>query len=371
MLQPVSKPTASRIAPVSAALVAARRDPRLAHRAVPTPAPTVAPMPTPTPVVPVPPIAGNVFDIKPLDRVTKRKNVITIDVRPDGQRDPRRRDPRVEKRQDDRPARREKPRKDRQLDRKKAEDERERKRRIDIESNKKEEKAQAEKADNFIDKLFDIPDAKKINKLPPIPKINRDEAKDKAPSPVKRRKEVARIEKKKKRDNNVDSPSKDSSSGSSPEKRIKSKEAGRKAKAKERAMEVEEKPAEDEVVAFKELKNYHKERYMRRNKEKSESPEVTTDKVDEEKPAPKIESSSKISLYVNECVARAIEIIIKNILVDVCDTRCKRRRKDNTCCVEIKYFITLGVFILTCFMPAFVPLLLRSNSQSNVINFSN
>lgn len=359
MLQPVHR-TGGRIAPVSAALAAARRDPRLAHRAAPS-RPLVAPT-TPAPAAPAPTvIAPNVFDIKPLERVTKRKNVITIDV------DPRRQDPRLDKRPDDRlrrDRRKDRPNKsDDRPDRKKPDEDR--KRKNDLEP-KKDDSPRKPLPEIHIDRLFDIPDPKKINKLPPIPKINREEAKDKAPSPVKRRKE-ARVDKKKKKENNVDGQSKDSSSGSSPEKKVKSKD-GRKAKAKERAVEVEEKPTEDEVVAFKELKNYHKERYMRRNKEKSESPEVTPDKPDEDKPAPEIESSSKISLYVNECVARAIQII-KNI-IDVCDNRCKRRRKDGTCSVEINHFLTLGVF-MTCFTPTFVPLLLRSNSQSNVINLSN
>ncbi|CAH0719314.1 unnamed protein product, partial [Brenthis ino] len=188
--------------------------------------------PAPAAAAPAAPIAPNVFDIKPLDRhvtVTQRKNVITIDVRQDTRdaRDPRRRKPppRDKDKRDTRPK----------------------------DANKV--------VDDYIDRL-QIPDPKRINKLPPIPKIQRD----KDDPPVKRKKELPR-DRKKRRD-------KDSSS-SSPEKRlkiVKAKEKEKKVKIKER-MEVDEKPSDGEVVAFKELKNYHKERYMRRNKEKSESPE--------------------------------------------------------------------------------------------------
>ncbi|XP_026331339.1 uncharacterized protein LOC113238716 isoform X3 [Hyposmocoma kahamanoa] len=110
-----------------------------------------------------------------------------------------------------------------------------------------------------------IADPKKINKLPPIPKkVNRDEPKDKdASSPAKRAKEDGRGEKKKRREDGKDG------SGSSPEKRPKGERKGK------RRADAADSPAEPEVVAFKELRNYHKERYMRRNKEKSESPDST------------------------------------------------------------------------------------------------
>lgn len=237
-------------------LASARRDPRLARR---------VPPPRPTPVVPptqhdAPPIAPNVFDIKPLERVTKRKNVITIDVRPDAARDPR---------------------VDRARNRKR--DERRQEREKDKDNKPDKEKNDDEKTpvDVYIDRL-QIPDPKKINKLPPIPKIQRD----KEDPPVKKKRDVVRDKKKRERRDTKDS------SSSSPEKRQKIKEKEKKVKAKERA-EAEEKPAEPEVVAFKELKNYHKERYMRRNKEKSESPERT----EKEDAKPAEESTSKISLF--------------------------------------------------------------------------
>lgn len=260
--QPVNKSSSGRIAPVSSVLASARRDPRLARR-VPPPRP--APVVPPTQLAPNDaPIAPNVFDIKPLERVTKRKNVITIDVRPDAARDPR---------------------VDRARNRKR--DERRQEREKDKQTNK-DNKPDKEKNDDektpvdvYIDRL-QIADPKKINKLPPIPKIQRD----KEDPPVKKKRDVVRDKKKRERRDAKDS------SSSSPEKRQKIKEKEKKVKTKERA-EAEEKPAEPEVVAFKELKNYHKERYMRRNKEKSESPERT------EKEDAKLaeESTSKISLF--------------------------------------------------------------------------
>ncbi|XP_037871150.1 pre-mRNA cleavage complex 2 protein Pcf11 isoform X2 [Bombyx mori] len=198
---PINK-TGSRIAPVSAGLAAMRRDPRLARAPAPArPAPPAAP----------PAIAPHVFDIKPLDRVTKRKNVITIDVRCPA------------------PAPRPSPRRDPRL-------------------HKRGGKAPAPNADGYVDAL---PDPKKISKLPPIPKIVRE-----APSSNKKRKDSR--EKKKKRDDG-----KESSSGSSPDKRLRAKNGNKAQKKKE----------PDAPVAFKELKNYVKGRYMRRNKEPSESPE--------------------------------------------------------------------------------------------------
>ncbi|CAG4994297.1 unnamed protein product [Parnassius apollo] len=273
---PVNKPPGGRIAPVSGPLVTARRDPRLARRPPPQPQPTppnhvphVGHVPHPAhsvhPVPNGPPIAPNVFDIKPLERVIKRKNVITIDVRPETAiKDPRRRDPRLS----DRP---------RERRSKKSDEEKADKRREDLRVEREaKDKAESERSavDNYIDRL-QIPDPKKINKLPPIPKINKEENKDEdVPAPTKRRKENPK-ERRKKKDQNS---SKDSnSSSSSPEKRQKTKESKKKGKEK---IEVEEKPSEEpEVVTFKELKNFNKDRYMRRNKEKSESPE----RVPEEK----------------------------------------------------------------------------------------
>ncbi|CAK1542774.1 unnamed protein product [Leptosia nina] len=235
---PVNKAGGGRIAPVSGALAAARRDPRLARRAAPQIAPT--PIIPSMPVKPSiqPPIAANVFDIKPLDRVTKRKNVITIDVPNEIRTEPRRRDPRLERRE------RHRPKPDR----------------------RDKEKESKPIETSLIDRL---PDPKKISKLPPIPKINRGELKE--DTVAKRKKDTPRERKKRKESRDS---SKDSSS-SSPDKRLKGKE--KKIKLKDR-MEAEEKPSDPEVIAFKELKNYHKERYMRRNKEKSESPERAEDK---------------------------------------------------------------------------------------------
>ncbi|XP_052752751.1 uncharacterized protein LOC128201097 [Galleria mellonella] len=211
-----------RIAPVSGALAAARRDPRLARLRTaaasaptgPAAAPVVAPVMPLIPVVPQVPIAPNVFDIKSLEHVAKRKNGITIDVRPDEapqrprdprRRDPRRRDPRLENRDDH-------PRKDK----------------TDATENT---------ISDYIEKL---PDPKKINNLPPIPKINRGEEADRdSPVPNKKRKGLC-AERKQKRE---EADGKSGSSESSPEKKSRSKE----------------------------LKNYHRERHMRTNKEKSES----------------------------------------------------------------------------------------------------
>ncbi|XP_069362227.1 pre-mRNA cleavage complex 2 protein Pcf11 [Maniola hyperantus] len=260
---PVNKSSSSsRIAPVSGMLATARRDPRLARRPQTLrPAPT--PQPAPAPIVP--PIAPNVFDIKPLERVTKRKNVITIDVRPETARDPRVDRARNRKREERRHERdKEKQEKDKQDDEKTP---------VDV----------------YIDRL---PDPKRINKLPPIPKIQRD----KEDPPVKRKKDLARDKKKRK-------DAKDSSS-SSPEKRQKSKE--KKVKTKER-MEVDEKPTEPEVVAFKELKNYHKERYMRRNKEKSESPEKTEKEVP--KPAEESTNPPEIVAETKDVDLRVLPVI--------------------------------------------------------------
>ncbi|XP_064074562.1 pre-mRNA cleavage complex 2 protein Pcf11 isoform X1 [Vanessa tameamea] len=187
---PVHRP-ASRIAPVSGALAGARRDPRLARR---PPAPPARPAPA-APAAPA--IAPHVFDIKPLERdvtVTKRKNVITIDVRGDAARARRR------------PA------------------------------------APDAALDAYVERLR--PPAR----LPPIPKLSRKEP-----------------ERKKRRDaaDAGDAGAGAAAAAAAAEKRAR---RGRERKPKARARP-------PELVAFKELRNYHKERYMRRNKEKSESPE--------------------------------------------------------------------------------------------------
>ncbi|XP_023941779.1 pre-mRNA cleavage complex 2 protein Pcf11 isoform X2 [Bicyclus anynana] len=263
---PVNKSTSSnRIAPVSGVLASARRDPRLSRRPPPARS-TQPPLPSPALNI-VPPIAPNVFDIKPLDRVTKRKNVITIDVRPETNRDPRLDRPRNRKREE---------------------------RRHDKEKQKlKKEKIDDEKVvGDYMDRL-QIPDPKRINKLPPIPKIQRE----KEDPPIKKKKDLPRDRKKRRE-------GKDSSS-SSPEKRQK-KDKEKKIKAKER-MEVEENIAEPEVVAFKELKNYHKEHYMRRNKEKSESPERT--EKEEAKPAEESTNPPEIVAETKDVDLRVLPVI--------------------------------------------------------------
>lgn len=314
----------ARIAPVSASLASARRDPRLARAAAPPAAPA-PPAAAPSPAAPASaaaPIAANVFDIKPLG---KRRNVLSYDVAPA----PRRRDPRLDKRE-----RRDKTRR---APARPAPAERERKR---PDKQRKLDDA-AKDTDSYIDKLIGA-DPKKINKLPPIPKkANRDEPEDKEAvspvSPAKRPKEDGRADRKKRRD--VGAGAKDGSDGSSPDKRPAAAEREpRRPKAKE------ERGAEPEVVAFKELRNYHKERYMRRNKEKSESPDAT--------PA----APSKLSLSV--CAPRPPDLVVS-------DAR-------STCCGQIKCFSTAGVFILTLrrtctltFKHHLGTLLLRTNSKVN------
>ncbi|KAJ2945092.1 hypothetical protein O0L34_g9148 [Tuta absoluta] len=286
---PVHKPS-SRIAPVSGALAGARRDPRLARQQASGRVPTLPQVSQPVnvpnvaaPVIPhimpqAPIIAPNVFDIKPLDRATKRKNVITYEVQPDEARVNRsRRDPRLDKRSDERRERREKTRERRKnennIERHKPDDiKRDEPRKEENNSHhikKSDEKLFNDK--NSADKYFEkIADVKKINKLPPIPKLNREEAREKdAPSPVKRKKDV-KIDKKKKKDN--DSSKSSPSPVSSPEKKLKTVKDKEVRTKKPKPEKAEEKP-EPEVIVFKGLKNYHKERYMRRNKEKSESPE--------------------------------------------------------------------------------------------------
>ncbi|CAG9789369.1 unnamed protein product [Diatraea saccharalis] len=135
---PVNK-AGGRIVPVSGALASARRDPRLAR--------LVAPQP----------IAPNVFDMRPLERVTKRKNVITIDVRPDAPpvrhpRDPRRRDPRLNKRDD-------------------------------------RQQGQPETHPSILERLIEI---KSIDKLPPIPKIRREREPDEEQAVVPKKKKDTR-----------------------------------------------------------------------------------------------------------------------------------------------------------------------------------
>lgn len=322
-----------RIAPVSGALISARRDPRLArHRAgaaagalvpatAPAPAPpvaVVAPAAALAPPAPPAPIAPNVFDIKPLDRVTKRKNVITIDVRPDDaarpERDPRRREPGLAKR-DPRRAQRER---------------------------RREEQRRAARLEQKLDPdrgtvpayVDNLPDPKKISKLPPIPKINRTVEKrdSEVPNPSKRKRENARAERRKRREAEtpkepegpavVESPDQTSSPDKRPRKEAKD--------GRERVPEP--KGPEAEVVAFKELRNYHKERYMRRNREKSESPEAVVDP-----PTSKLSNreDSHISCELfTDCYGTTVMLVLS---VTAC----------GACCEEIKCFLTLGVFILS------------------------
>ncbi|XP_045529689.1 pre-mRNA cleavage complex 2 protein Pcf11 isoform X1 [Pieris brassicae] len=269
---PVMKSNANRIAPVSGALAAARRDPRLARRLAPAnPAP--------------PAIAANHFDIKPLERVTKRKNVITIDV-PEA-RENRRRDPRLARR----------PKADRQDDK-----------------GENYGRPKTDRHENKVDidqTLRHLPDPKKISKLPPIPKLSRNDS--------KRKKDNSRERKKRKED------AKDSSS--SPEKRVKGKEKKLKLKVDE------EKPSE-EVIAFKELKNYHKERYMRRNKEKSESPErqervPEIPEVLEATNVPEVITESKdVDLRVLHPVIEAAAITQKRPSTEALEGKVKKNKLD-------------------------------------------
>lgn len=306
----MSKP-AGRIAPVSGALAGARRDPRLARLQVPRPAPpapaappvlpiaVVAPAAPAAPLAPSATIAPNVFDIKPLERVTKRKNVITIDVRQDADaarpRDPRRNDPRLDKR-DPRRAR---------------ERRREEMRRAEIERNSIKPEPERGPMPAYVDK---IPDAKKISKLPPIPKISRPQAKREGDAvPAKRKRDAMRAERRRRRDEEAQ------------------KESTR-AKVSLAAPPAPASPDQKEsgpVVTFKELRNYNKEHYMRRNRQKSDSPEPAA------APVP-----SKIFLSVAACVQISVILDIS--------------RSVHTLVVwKIKCFLTLGVFILTCFIRRF------------------
>lgn len=288
----MNKPAgAGRIAPVSAALATARRDPRLARHGPPASRPAPPPAPAVVTSASLPHIAPNVFDIKPLERVTKRKNVITIDVRPDTVREARRRDPRLDKRDPRRDKRRDD--RPRRPDQQPPADRDERRKEIKDKEKKTDDKADGGNINVYMDKL-QILDPKKINRLPPIPKINR-EVDTEAPAP-KRKKEPARDKKKKKEDGTGKERDKDSSSGSSPEKKARAREV--KKKLKER-VEADIEKSDGEVVAFKELKNYHKEHYMRRNKEKSESPELNSMEVKESSPVLNNDTSSKIPIYVN------------------------------------------------------------------------
>lgn len=323
LLQPVNKP-AGRIAPVSAALVAARRDPRLARHhspvvtsapavtsAVATPAPPVAIVapaaPTAT-TAPLAAIAPNVFDIKPLERVTKRKNVITIDVRPDGEaarpnaRDPRRRDPRLEKRD----PRRVRPREERERRREEI-------RRAELERNRTDDKPEIERGPTpaYVDKM---PDPKKISKMPPIPKISRPEAKrDGETAPPKRKRDGAR----RRRAREEPAPA-----VTSPDKKAR-KDA-----------------AEPELVAFKELRNYHKEHYMRRNRRTSDSPEPDAP------PAHAPDAPSKTPLTV------ACEPTI--VILDI----------SGSVMWKIKCFLTLGVLYIEKNSTAYLyPSLVNSSSS--------
>lgn len=298
---------------MSAALIAARRDPRLARQNAHAAAnatnthPHAALHNAPTPaLVPAAPIAPNVFDIKPLERVTKRKNVITIDVRQDESRDPRRRDPRLDRR-------------------------RERRRDVTERRNDKEKPPKQEELlpIGYIDK---IADPRKVSKLPPIPKLNREDKQLDVPL-SKRAKEVRGRRKRPERPDIV----KDESSGSSPEKKIRNKK-----KLKEPVAE-ESKP-DGEVVPFKELKNYHKERYMRRNREKSVSPERTAGAGAEPSAEPEpadTEPSSKIPIYVTGMLGK----------IKVCDIRV---RISGALVVTIKYLSTVGSIHIACY--GYVPL---------------
>lgn len=332
--QPVNKAPGGRIAPVSAALASARRDPRLArgHAPAPRPAPAV---PAPAPAVP---IAPNVFDIKPLERVTKRKNVITIDVRPDAAdarpadarpapRDPRRRDPRLAKRDD---RRRDRPRPPRP------------------ENNDPAPPEQPAAPPEPAPTLEPDSEAKRISRLPPIPKIRREpDADDQAAAAAAKRRKEVREDRRRRREATA---GKDSGSSSSPEKKArapkdtkeKDKEPRRRRERRpdpqpETAPEVAPEREDPALVAFKELRNYHKERYMRRNKEKSESPEPAPPAAPAEPDA-----TSKISLYPGPPAARPVILA------------CKGREP---ACVRIKYLPTLGV--LYSGVPPFEPLKLQ------------
>ncbi|KAJ8720492.1 hypothetical protein PYW08_005957 [Mythimna loreyi] len=262
---PVNKP-AGRIAPVSGALAAARRDPRLARhqppplRAAPAPPalppqPPIAVVAPAAPAAPLAAIAPNVFDIKPLERVTKRKNVITIDVRPDGEpaarpnsRDPRRHEARVDKRD----PRRARPRDERRRDEL---------RRAATERNHVDAKPELERGPTpaYVDKM---PDAKKISKMPPIPKISRPQGKREGDVvPAKRKREAVRTERRRRRGEDAQ---KEPAAAPAPTEPV--------APAVTATPPADVKEAE-EVVAFKELRKYNKEHYMRRNRQKSDSPE--------------------------------------------------------------------------------------------------
>nr|XP_021187068.2 pre-mRNA cleavage complex 2 protein Pcf11 isoform X1 [Helicoverpa armigera]XP_049697497.1 pre-mRNA cleavage complex 2 protein Pcf11 isoform X1 [Helicoverpa armigera] len=245
---PVNK-TAGRIAPVSATLLTARRDPRLARHAA-APAAVTAPTVRAPPAAPVPPvaivapaaaIAPNVFDIKPLERVTKRKNVITIDVRPEVEAKPRRRDPRLDKRD---------PRRNRQRD-----------------ERRREDKPEPERIPTpaYVDKL---PDPKKISKMPPIPKISKTKRDADVVTP-KRKRDALRAERRRRRDEEAERQAKQPPAAkpappvTSPQKEARAAVTSPRKEAR----------ASPELVTFKELRNYHKEHYMRRNRQQSDSPE--------------------------------------------------------------------------------------------------
>lgn len=276
-------------------MVSARRDPRLARRHPPPlpvsvpvgPVLSAAPAPAPAPAH----IAPNVFDIKPLERaVTKRKNVITIDVRTDvGEVRPTPRDSRPRDLRVPRDATNSRPQRDSRRERARA-------RRRDLASAPAAAALTPAPTDYDVNTYIEKLQLRKINKLPPIPKINRDEQTGErdTPAPPKRRKEGVRDRKKK------GEPNKEGGSAvSSPEKRGKNRE-----NRKKREPRVDPGPEEapgNEIVQFKELKNYHKEHYMRRNKEKSESPErVPEPEEAERQPADAdADASSKITVNVS------------------------------------------------------------------------
>lgn len=335
-------PLGARITPVSGAMLSAvRRDPRLARHVPPA---VVQSQPPQAIVAPT-------FDYKHLEpgkTYNKRKNVITIDVAADGghappSREPRepraRRDPRLDrpKRDFDERLRRSELREKskRSLDSyKKNEDapyktrknhhEKSKTNKIydDLEEPRKLEEKPVKHAEKIHDNVekeetnnvaldspkskkaveevlprFLIADTKMINKLPPIPKLSKQDD-IKSPNSKKsdsyKKKSSTRSHKRsaKSRDSG-----KESSDSSSPEKKPSSKENNRLAKTKdvEQNVEVPAEGTQDEQVSFKELKNYHKEKYMRRNKEQSESPDRSVPDKVSLPDAPSTDATSKIS----------------------------------------------------------------------------
>ncbi|KAJ8729074.1 hypothetical protein PYW07_006770 [Mythimna separata] len=315
---PVNKP-AGRIAPVSGALAGARRDPRLARHAAPAPRAPPASRPSPpaqppmppiavvapaAPVAPLAAIAPNVFDIKPLERVTKRKNVITIDVRPDASplrpnpRDPRRHEARTDKRDPRRRPREERERRREEL------------RRNTVERNHVDTKPEPERGPTpaYVDKM---PDAKKISKMPPIPKISRPQGKrDGDAVPAKRKRgEAVRAERRRRRVAE-EAPQEPGEAAATPV-----------------AAAGDAKDA-DGVVAFKELRKYNKEHYMRRNRQKSDSPEPAAPVTS----APEVVTETKdVDLRVLPAVvaeAKAATVAQKRPSTEAIEVKSKKNKLD-------------------------------------------